>query len=156
MDRDAFRSATLASRSTKMLLSPDEVNELRENALRSIDDSQRRGVALALLERIGNGHVLTLDEAEKLQSAIGVGDPLFHASRPIPLDSDLYVGVRDVGACKRAHANRDPSACSCNSTKCPECGSCPFVLRSVGGASGSAYMKRPSACGKCTGGDVKK
>lgn len=143
MDRDGVRAATLASRSTQVLLSPDEINELRDNALRNIDDNQRRGTALALLARCGEGHVLTIEESDALQSALTTGDPLFHAAHPIPLDTSMTVGVRDVAACKKAH---DERACTCESPRCPECGACPFKLRLH-----SAFQPTPpSVCGKCT------
>ena len=145
MDRDAVRAATLASRSTQVLLSPDEINELRDNALANIDDRQRRGTALAILARCGDGHVLTVEEADALQSALTTGDPLFHAAHPVPLDNSMTVGVRDVAACKKAQDERDPSACTCESPQCPECGACPFKLRLT-----SAFQPTPpSACGKC-------
>jgi len=115
---------------TQRMLTPAEVRLLRDAVLTAdMELSRYRGVALAHIDRLNNGHVVTYAEAEAVALAI----ERLAAIQPLT-EYQFDSGVRD----REATCHR----CACGTTTCPECSACAFDVSQVGGIQRSSLSVR--------------
>lgn len=146
MDTKTQKSMTALGESSNRLMTEAEVAIVRDAVLSS--DRQflpNRGVALALLEKARNGHVLSNAENVAVSSAFTQqGEPFFHAFQAIKYSDQSNVGVRSPELIADARARMDPSSCACQGRSCSECSSCPFVFMKPVGGSARSKLLRPT------------
>ena len=132
-DFDRKRATNLVLKdATQRLLSAAEVKALRDTVLTAdmeVGEEGSRGVALAVVQKAENGHVLTWPEA------VAVADAIEAEWQDKPMSGGFGDGVRDTAVtCKK---------CACRGKKCPECNACAFSLTDIG-AYQTNSLSRPS------------
>ena len=145
-DPDRRRALELTTKSTSRILSAEEVMDLRDYVLKTdMSLHGNRGTALAMVQKIDNGMVLSQPEAAAI--ALGFetkGEPWFHRFRAIHEDDGTVQGVLDPSLHKKY---QDPTACPCNKSQCVEHNVCQFISEHNYVKSGLVQKKRKDDCG---------
>jgi hypothetical protein len=149
-DPDRRRALALTTSCTRRILAPDEVQDLRDYVIASeLAQEGERGVALAMVQKIENGSVLSQPEAATIAKGFeSRGEPWFHRFRAIPPDDGTIQGVRDPSRMRDATFTRDPSDCDCGRSECSECGCCAFLHEHDYAKNAFTPPKKDCGCSK--------